>query len=606
MQADQVLGHTFPFLLQECEKYLGQYDIALQFSLDGKLVDDPSLDDAFSIAYGQRACSITGSNQRSLLFGLYRMLEEFGFDFLAPGPANEICPFLDANVLDNTVINIQEVAQNRYRGVVMEGANSIEHLMDMIDYLPKLCYNTYFIQFFSPFYFFKNWYQHVHNPLFKKEPITQEMAMCYRQVCITELKKRGLLIHDVGHGWIGKALGIDANGWDLLTGEQLSMYEEQAKDSLAMLNAKRTFFMQIPANTHLCYSKPEVRQKLAQAVLDYATQHPDIDFIHFWLADEYNNVCECDDCRHKILSDWYVDILNLIDCKLTEAGLDTRIVFLLYNDLLWAPKESHLNNPKRFVMMFAPISRSFDVPLQEGTATAPRPYAYNQNEPVVQTEENLAFLRQWQEFANVDCFDFDYHLGRAHYGDWTYHKISEVLAQDIKHLHTFKLQGMLMCQENRAFFPTGLPNYLAGKLLWNPNQDFETISRQYYQKWFEKPVVAMEFFRQMSDYVSPDFFNNKYVCPNAEMGKRFDTAIQICRSFENSAQGDKRLSDIVRYSNLFASAMKSVALAQDDTNEKFQELILFIRSYELANPNSLDCFRVLDLLMRFFGVEVDG
>ena len=48
-----------------------------------------------------------------------------------------------------------------------------------------------------------------------------------------------------------------------------------------------------------------------------------------------------------------------LDAKLTEQGTETKIVFLLYVDLLWEPVEEKLANPSRFIMMFAPITRDY-------------------------------------------------------------------------------------------------------------------------------------------------------------------------------------------------------------------------------------------------------
>ena len=54
-----------------------------------------------------------------------------------------------------------------------------------------------------------------------------------------------------------------------------------------------------------------------------------------------------------------MDILNEADAKLTAAGLSTKIVFLIYVDLLWPPLQSRLQKTDRFILMFAPISRSY-------------------------------------------------------------------------------------------------------------------------------------------------------------------------------------------------------------------------------------------------------
>ena len=58
-------------------------------------------------------------------------------------------------------------------------------------------------------------------------------------------------------------------------------------------------------------------------------------------------------------SDWYMMIMNEVDEKLEAAGLDTRIVFISYVDTLWGPEKFAIKNPKRFSLLYAPISRSY-------------------------------------------------------------------------------------------------------------------------------------------------------------------------------------------------------------------------------------------------------
>ena len=76
-----------------------------------------------------------------------------------------------------------------------------------------------------------------------------------------------------------------------------------------------------------------------------------MDLLHVWLADGTNNQCECADCAKHLPSDLYVLLLNELDEKFTAAGIDTKIVFLIYVDLLWPPKEYVIKNRDRFLIM---------------------------------------------------------------------------------------------------------------------------------------------------------------------------------------------------------------------------------------------------------------
>lgn len=112
-------------------------------------------------------------------------------------------------------------------------------------------------------------------------------------------------------------------------------------------------------NTNLCYSDPEAIDRFCNTVVDYVKEHPETDYLHIWLADDTTISANAESCQKTTLSDQYVHLLNLIDQRLTQEHLDCKLVFLLYQELLYPPVKERFQNPDRFVLMFAPISRTF-------------------------------------------------------------------------------------------------------------------------------------------------------------------------------------------------------------------------------------------------------
>ena len=70
-------------------------------------------------------------------------------------------------------------------------------------------------------------------------------------------------------------------------------------------------------NTNLCYSMECVQKSLEDDVVSYCTEHPGVDYLHFWLADGQRSFCECDECQKMRVADYYVKMLNELDEKLT-------------------------------------------------------------------------------------------------------------------------------------------------------------------------------------------------------------------------------------------------------------------------------------------------
>lgn len=494
-------SRVIDFAVQELYRYLKRMDPVLQIEimkteylenslprviwvgLDDTLrgnipaVQEPELDDAIYISVDRNGGCITGSNQRSVLIGVYRFLKALGCNWVRPGREGERIP---QKVLDNISVSVCEVASYRHRGISIEGANSYENVADMIDYLPKVGMNEYHMQFMVPGAFFERWYAPKRNPLIESEELSREEVAAMTVSLEGEITRRGLRYHKVGHGWTCEAFGISGTSWDEVDASgNILQY-------VAELDGCRGSDRIKPLHTNLCYSNPDVRSIMTDYVVRYCSENQHVDVLHFWLGDSINNQCECEECRKKRPSDWYVMMLNELDQKLTEQGLNTKIVFLLYYDLLWAPAEEKLINPDRFILMFAPIDRMYGQCYSDyvNSHEVISPYIRNQLHAPQSLAENLAYLRSWQERFQGDSFVYDYHLMWAHVVDFGYEACAKNLFEDMKSLDQIGLNGMVSCQVQRCAFPTGLPVYMMAAALWDKNSDYHSLVDEYYHDAF--------------------------------------------------------------------------------------------------------------------------
>jgi hypothetical protein len=236
----------------------------------------------------------------------------------------------------------------------------------------------------------------------------------------------------------------------------------------------------------MCYSQKEVRQIMTNAIVTYCKEHPNVDILHYWLSDGVNNHCECEECVKMLPSDWFILLLNDLDAAMTEAGLDTKVVFLLYVDLLWAPEKLKLVNPDRFILMFAPITRNYGQNYdQHLTYDGPLPeFKRNHLDFANSLAINLAQLRQWQKQFEGDSFVYEYHLMYAHFNDPGYEYCARNTFEDMKHLRSIGINGNISCQLMRCFFPSALPMQMMAAALWNRDADYDTKARQYYLSAF--------------------------------------------------------------------------------------------------------------------------
>ncbi|MDE6202988.1 MAG: DUF4838 domain-containing protein, partial [Lachnospiraceae bacterium] len=405
---------------------------------------------------------------------VYDYLHYLGCRFLMPQKEYEIVPCIEK---ENLEVSYEKQASFFHRGVCIEGADSFENILSYIEWLPKVGFNSFFLQFKSPYAFMERWYRHLENPYVPAQDYTPMDAVRDMERLETEIKRRGMMLHKAGHGWTGEVLGYHTVSWNRETEND----DEQFTHRMAMINGKRELFGGVPANTNLCYHNGDAIDAFAELVVDYAKKNPSMDYLHVWLADEYNNICECPECVQTTLSDQYVELLNEIDARMIEENLDTRIVFLLYQELLWTPVVQRLNHQERFVLMFAPISRTFEKSYElDGGETAIPVYVRNHVTLPTNLAENMAFLRQWQKIFEGGSFVYDYPLGRAHYGDFGYVHIAKVICSDIQKLDRMKLDGYISCQELRAAFPNALPNYMMAYTLFQKDVGEKEVIEEYF------------------------------------------------------------------------------------------------------------------------------
>ena len=597
---------TLAFAAGELKTYLTRMLPAdgadLTVALRGK--NDPDGRETFAVSMTERGGSITGSCPRAVLLGAYDYLRRLGCRFLGPGEQWEVVPAVGREKL---AADYEKRASFPHRGVCIEGADSRENVLDFIDWLPKAGYNSFFLQFKTPYAFLKRWYHHENNPLREPEPYGEADAERDMAVFQREIKCRGLLLHKVGHGWTGEVLGYEALSWDA----DPAPLPEDRRELAAEVDGVRGLWQGVPANTNLCFSNPRSADALASLVEDYARKNPDADYIHVWLADTFNNVCACENCQKTTLSDQYAAVLNEIDRRLTAAGLGTRIVFLLYQELLWPPVKERLNNPDRFVLMFAPISRTFEASYDLDGPEKPIP-AYVRNHITLPTDlrENLAFLRGWQRIFKGDSFVYDYPLGRAHYGDLGYVHIARVIGSDIKKLRRMGLDGYISCQELRAALPNALPNYVMGYTLLDEDADTEALIREYFQAAYgEDWERVLAYLSELSRLSSCDYLNGKGDRVDPDIARRMREIQALCRDFApapEKGQKDGPGWRLLGYHRQYASGLaRTLELLAEGKNQEslaaWRALGGLMQENEPEFQSCLDVYRVLEVTANYTG-----
>jgi len=535
-------------IVESTESYKSDGEIKLgllsDFNLSSDDVNDVLCDDVVYIDVTCGSGIIAGSNIRSILLSVYAYLRAAGCVFLRPGEDGEIIPQRDMRSFSYTY---RKKADYPFRGECIEGAVSFEHVRDTVIWSPKVGMNMFMIQQIVPYNLMSRWYMHTSNTLLDEEDVDFDDIADMTHSLELLIKKCGLQFHDMGHGYLLEPYGIHYK-----TINDKYELNDEARQDIAIVNGKKELFLGSPNFTHLCYSDKNVRNKLVNWLVEYMRKKPHIDFLHIWLADSYNNQCECDNCINQRVSDLYVKLLNEIDDEFTRLGINSKIVFILYVDTLWPPLYEKIKNPDRFYMMAAIGGRDYSKPYDLNPYEGVVPQ-YVKNKYSVENTFSLRmkFVDGWRKAFNGSLFFCEYHMYIHQYNDPGFMKFSKLWYEDIIAMKSLGVSGMMNIQTQRSFFPNGLPISLYAAVSFDTGVDFNNFTDEYFRLTYGNEYnIAKDYLSQISGLMNPELLQVKksiadqdvdsvkkvsFIKPwvdNLEAQEKFRKVVLICDKFE--------------------------------------------------------------------------
>ena len=273
-------------------------------------------------------------------------------------------------------------------------------------------------------------------------------------------------------------------------------------------------------------------------------------------------------------------------------------------------------------MMFAPITRTFEMSYEDVNyeTDVPEPKTYVRNQIVLPNslEENLSYLFAWKKMFDGDSFVYDYPLGRAHYGELDYMKISHVIYRDIHFLKNLQLNGYISCQELRAGFPHNFPNYVMGQMLWNNTRDYEELKEEYFSSMYgENWKEVITYLENLSAYSSCDYFNAIGERLNPVLSARYEVCVNLAEEMlpvieANTAKRDglqkqewKQLGYHREYAMKMAEALRLISAGKHtEAQRMWRDVLDFIRRNEMAFQQNLDVYRVIEVAKNYAGFKL--
>ena len=524
-------GETLRYAAEELKKYItamsdGEIfcEIALDTeasvrSLSGRIIlgelsalglpcddlTDPIVEDIVDVEINGLSGYIGGSNERSVLMGVYRYCESLGVRYIRPGEDGDYIPSADPT---SHSFKYRKKADYPFRGQCCEGAISYEDMRDTVYFLPKIGMNMYMIEGLVPYTYMHKWYGHVYNTKLRIPGQVTEYKMLEKYIGRLErdVKRAGLQLHTLGHAWMFEKMGIHHAGTAETRLAEKNLPDEHRR-LLAEVKGKRGIFADSTFFTHFCYSNPDARRMLVDYLVEYAERKPHVDFIHAWLADAVNNHCECPECCKREPSDWYVILLNELDERLSAIGSQAKIVFIMYNDTIRPPITERLKNTGRFILLSAMGGFYEEGYKREECNEALPPFERN-NFKAFSAPLRMKCHRDWKaECDGITSMIYEYRYYVDMYCDISGMRVAAETYRDMKALESVDFNGCMSDQTHRMYMPTALPMVAMGNTLFDRDTDYTALSEEYFKGAFgEDAEKVREYLESMSVLLSPANF----------------------------------------------------------------------------------------------------
>lgn len=444
-----------------------QADVALGTfgGLAGRLpdlpADDPLRDEVVVRSRG-RQLILAGSNPRSVLYAVYTYLDRLGFAWVVPGPEGEIVPRLRRVPTRGYAIRHQ--AALIHRGFALAGAYSVEQGEAFIAWMARNRFNHFFLEGATA----RPWFEKVAGP----QPAARIRAWDRR--IDRAVKDRGMILERMGHGWTRWALGV-APGKPTprtfrLTADRRRLLARNGDGTI-----RRSFHAQ------LCLSQPASHAAMADRVCRYAKAHPEIDVLGVWMADGFNNWCECPKCARVHPSDLWVRLINRLARDVYRVRPDLKIEVLGYSSLMEPPHTAVDNSRGNVILMYAPFLRCYLHRLDDPRCVSDQPLrtfppANRLHHPM--NGEFFGFFKGWREqFSGVN-YVFDYYHWLPIKRDIFEGNVPEAICGDLTSYPAHGITGCVDCSRAQSFWPTPLGRWLQARASWDSTTDYPAERRR--------------------------------------------------------------------------------------------------------------------------------
>ena len=473
--------------------------------------------DSFSLKSRDGKLYITGSNARSVLYGVYKYLKHFGFAFLYPGPEGEVIPENPAFTVDG--FDLTESASRTFRGMAFrpfyithDPAKEDEVLaeaFDLLGFMAKNQYNLFFMEGFDEVrpgdkYSVVDGVHPLQHVEFLHNGKTWEERCRIARLqysVVEEARRYGMLIERGGHGW---NYGVPEH---YAVNHHISL-EDAKKQLKAKGKVNEQAEVAVSTWFQLCIGEEEVRQIYADHIIDFLVEHRgEADIAAIWMGDGYDNKCQCEKCIKQPFSDLYLDIFRRVALKAKKVLPELTLECLIYFETLEPPTRNWLEGLDNVILNLAVWRQCFFHKLDDPACRLPdwipdyrnnRTHDSPNDKRIINYDQYLPY-ENWRKMVKNDikCLVFNYiTLGPDCDRHFMSYDLKPLLDNSLADFDRLNIDGMVDCQCHCSWDkPANLQLYGAGRMLWNKaDHDTGRIRRELFEALYGEKAEAVSAY----------------------------------------------------------------------------------------------------------------
>ena len=505
-------------------------------------------EEAYQIFRRKGQIYLVGGSQRSTLYAVYDFLNQLGCQWVAPDYS--FYSGTGCNIPVKSELKFDFVKEQvkmpvfKYRKFYVEEGRShtLENLMQLIDWMPKLRMNTLVF------------------PM-DYEGRGEVKWDNWRADLVPELQKRGIHIEVGGHGY-QNFINASMEGGKL--------YEEHPEWFGLDVTGVRSKYPHVV----LCSSNADAVKYLYNNLRNYLKQHPEIDIFDFWPPDS-ESWCRCDKCRALgSETERHVLLVNYIAELLQEDLPEVQLECLAYNRYTTPTQQIMLN--RKVLLDFCPIGQNFECQLFEKGNV--RNEGYN--------KDLIAWLKVFQGDISV------YSYFRKYAWRSLPNIIPHYMQNELKYYQELGVRGISVYSEPGDWFTYGPNHYVFSQLAWNPAVAVDSLIEMYSNVVYGNAgSTALSVYKELEAIVRFACNIAHTTIKSPEQYDQYLNRVKGCRNqvklaINKESSGTPYRQNLERLDLMLVYAMKSIHYMrskalndEEQTDQSDADIRLFLREH---------------------------